>query len=193
MLRITETLRASPIGDCGNSEEVHSFGSSVLPTTTGQLTLFTEDFPVRTSASQGNRRDLKEPDQDSGLKCCESSQSADPLSSLLKTFVERSISPSIPCKPEWRQKTTRSGRSSFLQLHLAHPTKGKDCSSSESGGMWPTARAIDCNGASRKRVLNAEGKAEGPWQLREAVLASGPRLPALSEAGSTLTPEEAGG
>ncbi len=131
-----------------------------MEATCRQLMLFTEaslNDPVRTSASQGNRRDLKEPDQDSGLKCCESSQSADPLSSLLKTCVERLILPSIPCKPEWRKKATQSGRSSYLQLHLARPTKGKECSSSESGKMWPTVCASEVRQGYQDRTRGKKG------------------------------------
>lgn len=120
-----------------------------MEATCRQLMLFTEaslNDPVKTSRSQGNRRDLKEHDQASGLKCCESSQSADPLSSLLKMCVERSISPSIPCTPVWSEKVTKSTRTSFQHLRLVRPTKGKDSSSSESGAMWPTARASDYKG-----------------------------------------------
>ena len=117
-----------------------------MEATCRQLMLFTEaslNDPVRISASQGNRRDLKEPDQASGLKCCESSQSADPLSSLLRTCVERSISPSIPCTPVWSEKATKSGLTSFQHLRLVRPTIGKDCSSSESGAMCPTPSTRD--------------------------------------------------
>lgn len=106
-----------------------------------QLTLFTEaslNDPARTSASQGSRRDLKEPDQASGLKCSELSQSSDPVMLLLKTCVEQSISPSIPCTPVWSEKVTKSTLTSFLHLRLVRPTKEKDCSLSESGKMWPT-------------------------------------------------------
>ena len=142
-----------------------------------QLTLFTEASLnlAKTCQSQASKRDCPVSAPASGLKCCESSQSADPLSSLLKTCVERSISLSIPCTPVWSEKATKSTLTSYQHLRLVRPTKEKGCSLSESGKMWPTARASDCNGASRKRVLNAEGKAEGSWQLREAVLASGPR------------------
>ena len=102
-----------------------------------QLTLFTEASLnlAKTCQSQASKRDCPVSAPASGLKCCESSQSADPLTSLLKTCVERSISPSIPCKPEWRQKVTKSGLTSYQQLHLARPTKGKDCLLSESGKM----------------------------------------------------------
>ena len=103
-----------------------------MEATCRQLMLFTEaslNDPARTSASQGSRRDLKEPDQASGLKCSESSQKSDPLSSWLRTCVERSISPSIPCTPAWSEKVTKSTLTSYQHLRLVRPTKGKDSSS----------------------------------------------------------------
>ena len=105
-----------------------------------QLTLFTEASLnlAKTSASQASKRDCPVNAPACGLKCSESSAKSDPLSWLLKMFVERSILPSIPCKPEWRTKDTKSGLSSFQLLHLVRPTKGKDCSLSELGKMWPT-------------------------------------------------------
>ena len=141
-----------------------------------QLTLFTEaslNDPAKTSQSQASKRDCRENVPASGMRCLESFPNSDPLMFLLKTCVERSISPCLPSSPVWKEKATKCGQASYQLLHLERRTKGKDCSLSESGGMWPTSRASDCNGASRKRVLNAEGKAEGRWQLREAVLAFG--------------------
>jgi len=147
---------------------------------TRQLTLFTEAFlndPVKICQSQESSEGSKGSVAGSGLKCSELFTISDPLGYWLKMSVEQSISPSIPCTPVWSEKVTKSTLTSYQHLRLVRPTKGKDCSLSEPGKMWPTARASDCNGASRKRVLNAEGKAEGPWQLREAVLASGLPLP----------------
>ncbi len=109
-----------------------------MEATCRQLMLFTEaslNDPVRTSASQGNRRDLKEPDQASGLKCCESSQSADPLTSLLRTCVERAISPCQPSYPVWKEKATKCGQASYQLLHLERRTNENGSSSSESGAM----------------------------------------------------------
>ena len=121
-----------------------------MEATCRQLMLFTEAFlndHAKTSRSRENRQDSKEKEVDSGLKCSESSMNVDPVGFLLKMFVERSILPSIPCKPEWRTKATKSGRSSYLQLHLARHTKGKECSSSESGKMWPTPSTRDYKGS----------------------------------------------
>ena len=121
-----------------------------MEATCRQLMLFTEaslNDPVKTCPKQENKQGLKEQEAACGSRCSESSAKFDPLSWLLKTCVERLILPSIPCKPEWRQKTTRSGRSSYLQLHLARPTKGNACSSSESGTMWPTPSTRDYKGA----------------------------------------------
>ena len=120
-----------------------------MEATCRQLMLFTEaslNDPVKTCPKQENKQGLKEQEAACGSRCSESSAKFDPLSWLLKTCVERLILPSIPCKPEWRQKTTRSGRSSFLQLHLARHTKGKECSSSASGAMWPTPTQRDYKG-----------------------------------------------
>lgn len=169
-----------------------------MEATCRQLMLFTEaslNDPVKTSRSQASKRDCQASAPASGTKCSESSQNADPVLFLLRMFVEQSISPSIPCSPEWREKATKSGHSSFLQLHLARPTKGKGCSSSESGKMWPTPSQRDYKGANGEAHFLSK---ERPHlsQLPNAVKAvetSGLPLPALSEAGSTLTPEEAGG
>lgn len=131
-----------------------------MEATCRQLMLFTEaslNDPVRTSASQGNRLDLKEHAPASGLKCCESSQSADPLSSLLKTCVERSISPSIPCTPVWKTKATKSGLTFFQHLRLVRPTSGKGSSSSESGGMWPTVCASEVRQGYQDRTRGKKG------------------------------------
>ena len=103
-----------------------------------QLTLFSEAFlndPAKIYPKQESKLVSREQEADSGLRCSELSQSSDPVMSLLRTCVEQSISPSIPCKPEWRQKVTKSGLTSYQQLHLARPTKGKDCLLSESGKM----------------------------------------------------------
>ena len=110
-----------------------------------QLTLFTEASLnlAKTSASQGNKQDSKANAPASGLKCSESSQSADPVMSLLKMCVERSISPSIPCTPVWSEKVTKSTLTSYQHLRLVRPTKEKGCSLSESGKMWPTPTVSD--------------------------------------------------
>lgn len=115
-----------------------------------QLTLFTEaslNDPVRTSASQGNRKGLKEPDQASGSRCSELLVSLDPLTSLLRTCVERAISPCQPSYPVWKEKATKCGRASYQLLHLERRTEEKDSSSSESGAMWPTPTQRDYKGA----------------------------------------------
>ena len=104
------------------------------------LTLFSEDFPAKTCPKQENREDLKGSGQDSGLKCSELSQSSDPVMSLLKTCVEQSISPSIPCTPTWSTKVTKSTLTSYQHLRLVRPTKEKDCSLSESGKMGDAYR-----------------------------------------------------
>ena len=147
---------------------------------TEQLTLFTEAFlndgPAKTFPAPASRPVYRESVPDSGTKCSGWSGKYGPVGSWLKTFVERSISPSIPFAPVWRMKDTSSGRSSYLLLRLERRTGENGSSSSLQEAMWPTARASDCKGASMKRVMNANGKATGSFQLREAVLVCGRRL-----------------
>ena len=110
-----------------------------------QLTLFTEASLnlAKTSASQASKRDCPVSAPASGLKCSELSTKSDPVMSLLKMCVERSISPSIPCTPVWSEKVTKSTLTSYQHLRLVRPTKGKDCSLSELGKMWPTPTVSD--------------------------------------------------
>lgn len=113
-----------------------------------QLTLFTEaslDL-AKTSASQASKRDCPGSAPASGSRCCELFPNSDPLTSLLRTCVERAISPCQPSSPVWKQKATKCGQASFLLLRLVPLTEGKDSSSSESGAMWQTARASDYKG-----------------------------------------------
>jgi len=146
---------------------------------TEQLTLFTEAFLndglVKTFLAPANRPVSPAIVPDSGTKCSGWSGKYGPVGSWLKTYVERSISPSISFAPVWRMKDTSSGRSCFLLLRLERRTEENGCSSSRQERMWPTARAIDCKGASMKRVMNANGKATGSFQLREAVFVCGRR------------------
>ena len=103
-----------------------------------QLTLFSEAFlnsPAKTCPKQENKSGLQAQEADCGLKCSELSQSSDPVMLLLRTCVEQSILPSIPCTPVWSEKVTKSGLTSFQHLRLVRPTKGKDCSLLGSGKM----------------------------------------------------------
>lgn len=121
-----------------------------MEATCRQLMLFTEAFlndPVRTSASQASKRDCPVSAPASGSRCLELFPNSDPVMLLLRTCVERSISPSILCKPEWRQKVTKSTLTSYQHLRLVRPTGGKGSSSSESGAMWPTPSQRDYKGA----------------------------------------------
>ena len=104
-----------------------------------QLTLFTEASLnlAKTSASQASKGDCPASAPASGSRCSELLVSLDPLTSLLRTCVERAISPSIPCTPTWSTKVTKSTLTSYQHLRLVGPTKEKDCSLSESGKMWP--------------------------------------------------------
>ncbi len=134
---------------------------------TGQLILFTEAFLndglVKISPAPANKPVYRESVPDSGTKCSAWCGKYAPVGSWLKMFVERSISPSIPFAPAWRMKDTSSGRSSYLLLRLERRTEENGCLSSRQERMWPTPRASDCNGASMKRIMNANG--EETWSF----------------------------
>ena len=115
----------------------------------GQLTLFTEaslDL-AKTSQSQASKRDCPVSAPASGTRCSELLVSLDPLTSLLRTCVERAISPCQPSSPVWKEKATKCGQASYQLLHLERRTSEKDSSSSESGAMWPTPSQRDYKGA----------------------------------------------
>ena len=152
-----------------------------------QLTLFTEASlnPAKTSRSPEDRQDLRDREADCGSRCSGSFPNSDPLTSLLRTCVERSISPSIPCTPVWSEKVTKSTLTSYQHLRLVRPTKGSDCSLSESGKMWPTPSQRDYKGANGPEHF---AKTARPHlsQLPNAVKVledSGLRPPAQSGAG----------
>lgn len=113
-----------------------------------QLTLFTEaslDL-AKTCQSRASKRDCPASAPASGSRCLELFPNSDPLTSLLRTCVERAISPCQPSYPVWREQATKCGQASFQLLRLERPISGKDSSSSESGAMWPTACASDYKG-----------------------------------------------
>ena len=102
-----------------------------------QLTLFTEASLnlAKTSRSLASKRDCPGSALASGSRCCELFPNSDPLTSLLRTCVERAISPCQPSYPVWKEKATKCGQASYQLLHLERRTSGKDSSSSESGAM----------------------------------------------------------
>ena len=114
-----------------------------------QLTLFTEASLnlAKTSASQASKRDCPASALASGMRCSELLVSLDPLTSLLRTCVEQSISPCQPSHPVWTERATKCGQASYQLLHLERRTSGSDSSSSESGAMWPTPSQRDYKGA----------------------------------------------
>ena len=121
-----------------------------MEATCRQLMLFTEaslNDPAKTSRLQASKGGCQESAPASGSRCLELFPNSDPLTSLLRTCVERSISPSIPCTPVWSMRVTKSTLTSFLHLRLVRPTSGKDFSCSESGAMWPTPSQRDYKGA----------------------------------------------
>lgn len=157
-----------------------------MEATCRQLMLFTEaslNDPVKTSRSRENRQDSKANAPASGLKCSELSTKSDPVMSLLKTCVEQSISPSIPCAPVWSEKVTKSTLTSYQHLRLVRPTSGKDCSSSESGGMWPTVCASEVRQGYQDRTRGKKGSQISLTTAVKVVENSGLRPPAQSGAG----------
>ena len=113
----------------------------------GQLTLFTEGSPAKTSPSRASKGACPASAPASGTRCLELFPNSDPLTSLLRTCVERAISPCQPSYPVWKEKATKCGQASFQLLRLVPPTEGKDSSFLESGKMWPTPSQRDYKGA----------------------------------------------
>ena len=121
-----------------------------MEATCRQLMLFTEaslNDPARTSRSLASKGACPASAPASGTRCLELFPNSDPLTSLLRTCVERVISPCQPSSPVWKEKATKCGQASFQLLHLERRISGKDSSSSESGAMWPTPSQRDYKGA----------------------------------------------
>lgn len=150
-----------------------------------QSTLFSEDSLARTYLSQDGRPDSRASAAVYGLKCSELLRHVDPVLWLLRTSVELSISPSIPCVWDWKKGDTASGLSSFQLLRLEPLTSAKGYSSSESAKMWPTASATDYKGAASTKSVSLRGRNPLTNNLRDAVEAiSG--LPLQSTATTTV-------
>ena len=114
-----------------------------------QLTLFTEASLnlAKTCQSRASKGDCRGSAPASGTRCLELFPNSDPLTSLLRTCVERAISPCQPSYPVWKEKATKCGQASYQLLHLERRTNESDSSSSESGAMWPTPSQRDYKGA----------------------------------------------
>ena len=147
---------------------------------TEQLILFTADFPVKTCPAPANKPDSRAIVPDSGTKCSGWSGKYGPVGSWLKTFVERSISPSIPFAPVWRMKDTSSGRSSYLLLRLERRTEENGSSSSRQERMWPTPSQRDWKGANGPKHFASRDRPHMS-QLPNAVLVCGLRREDLTE------------
>ena len=121
-----------------------------------QLTLFTEASLnlAKTCQSQASKRDCRENVPASGMRCLELFPNSDPLMFLLKTCVERSISPCLPSSPVWKEKATKCGQASFQLLHLERRTSESDSSCSESGAMWPTPSQRDWEDGTAEACMN---------------------------------------
>ena len=121
-----------------------------------QLTLLTEASLnlARTYQSQASKRDSKASAPASGTRCLELFPNLDPLTSLLRMCVARSISPCQPSSPVWKEKATKCGQASFQLLHLERRTSEKDSSCSESGAMWPTPTQRDWKDGSAQACKN---------------------------------------
>lgn len=134
-----------------------------------QSTLFSEDSLARTYLSQDGRPDSRASAAVYGLKCSELLRHVDPVLWLLRTSVELSISPSIPCALEWRKGDTASGLSSFQLLRSALRTSAKGFSSLESAKMWPTASATDYKGGASVESVYSRRRNPLTNNLRDAV------------------------
>ena len=161
---------------------------------TGQLILFTEAFLndglVKISLAPASRPVYRERVPDSGTKCSGWSGKYGPVGSWLKTFVERSISPSIPFVPVWRMKDTSSGRSCFLLLRLERRTEENGSSSSRQERMWPTPSQRDWKGANGPKHFASRDRPHMS-QLPNAVFVYGRRCEDLTELTEDRTSEEA--
>lgn len=147
-----------------------------------QLMLFSEasrDVPAKTYPSPDAKQVSKGREAASGSRCSASSEKFDPVTFLLKTFVERSISPSILSRLVWKAQATKSGRASYLHASLARRTRDIESSSSVSGAtlptLWPTCRTSDWKGpASTERYLS-KGRNPMTEMLSATVQACGER------------------
>lgn len=148
-----------------------------------QLMLFSEasrDDPAKTCPSPDVKPASKGREAASGSRCCGLSKRFDPVTFLLKTCVERSISPSTLSRLVWKVRATKSGRASYLQASLARRTRDIESSSSASGAtsptLWPTCRRTsDWKGpASTERYLS-KGRNPMTEMLSAAVQAYGER------------------
>ena len=134
-----------------------------------QSTLFSEDSLARTYLSQDGRPDSRASAAVYGLKCSELLRHVDPVLWLLRTSVERSISPSIPCVWDWKVRATKSGQSYYQLLRSVPRTSAKGYSSSESAKMWPTVSATDCKGGASVESVYSRGRNPLTNNLRDAV------------------------
>lgn len=134
-----------------------------------QSMLFSAGFLVKTYLSQDGRPDSRASAAAYGLKCSELLRHLDPVLWLLRTSVERSISPSIPCVWDWKRGDTASGLSSFQLLRSAPLTSAKGYSSSGSAKMWPTPVKSDYRGPALKRTKRHRNPLTN--NLRDAVRA----------------------
>ena len=148
-----------------------------------QLTLFTEaslNDPAKTCQSRASKGDYPASAPDSGSRCSELLVNLDPLTSLLRTCVERAISPCQPSSPVWKEKATKCGQASFQLLHLERRTEEKDSSSSESGAMWSTPTQRDYKGANGDSHFLSKER-QHLSQLPNAVKAASGLRPASTE------------
>lgn len=144
-----------------------------------QSSLFSGDFPAKTSATPEKAKGLKAREANYGLICSGLFEEHDPVGYWLRMSVERSLGRLTQCGKIWSLLATPSGRSLCLHLRLEPRTAAKGFLSSEQGAMWPTASATDYNGGASMKSVIARGRNPLTNNLRDAVEAiSG--LPQLS-------------
>lgn len=112
------------------------------PTTAAvQLTFWSEASRERAnpSASPGNS-ELKRTSVISGPSSRDSSESADPVGSLLRTCLASELSRLTKCSRTWKRQATPAGRSWWVLTTLERRTGGSGCGLSP-GSDWPTVTA----------------------------------------------------
>jgi hypothetical protein len=110
--------------------------------TSGQLTLFAEDFPARTSAKPESASASKESAADCGGKCCGWCRSCDPVGWSLRTSVQSDIEAMTGSRPTWKRLVTPAGRS-WWQLSTSELRRN-----ASERGLWQTPTTRDYKGQS---------------------------------------------
>ena len=164
-----------------------------MEATCRQLMLFTEaslNDHARTCQSQGSGPDSAGSGRDCGSRCSGLLARHGLVGLWLRTSVEQSISPSIPSRPVWMERATKSGLSSFLHLRLVRHTNGRGSSSSGSGQMWPTVCAHEARLGFQDRSRGKKGTQQSLSTMVRLAGAYGPRRTETVQTAPALTVRE---